>query len=140
MYRQEIHCVLHAVKTIFWICARFSWKTLKENTKLLANKKLCYGCYQHMTSNHNVKTCKQRLLCRICQEYHPGMHGYVKKVSEGNTDSKDHTKDTVKCVSVKRKLGTEVISMCLAPVWVGHRNSRKMVKTYARQLQSSVIH
>ena len=25
-------------------------KTLKERTKLLANKKLCYGCYQPMTS------------------------------------------------------------------------------------------
>ena len=28
MYRQEIHCVLHATKTIFWIHSRFSWKRL----------------------------------------------------------------------------------------------------------------
>ena len=61
----------------------FMKKTLKETTKLLANKRLCYGCYQPMTSNHNAKTCKQRLLCRICKEYHPtGMHDYVKKASE----------------------------------------------------------
>ena len=59
-----------------------------------------------MTSNQNVKTCK---------EYHPaGIHGYIKTVSEENTESKDGTKDTVKCASLKRKLDTEVISMCRA--------------------------
>ena len=73
-------------------------KTLNERTKLLANKKLCYGCYQPMTSNHNAKTCKQRLLCRICKEYHPtGMHDYVKKATEKYTEPKDGTKDAVKC-------------------------------------------
>ena len=113
-------------------CKIFMEKTLKERTKLLANKRLCYGCYQPMTSNHNAKTCKQRLLCRICKEYHPtGMHGYVKKASEEYTEYKDGTTDTVKCALVKGKLKTEVRSMCVVPVWVGHRNSRKMVKTYA---------
>ena len=68
------------------------------------------------------------------------MDGYVKKASEENTESKDGTKDTVKCAPVKEKLDTEVISMCVVPVWVGHRNSRKMVKTYARHLPSRVIH
>ena len=48
------------------------------------------------------------------------MHGYLKKVSAGNTESKYDTKDTVKCSSVKGKLDTEVISMCVVPVWVGH--------------------
>ena len=59
------------------------------------------------------------------------MHGYVKKASEEYTEYKDGTKDTVKCASVKGKLDTEVITMCVVPVWVGHRNSRGMVKTYA---------
>ena len=60
-----------------------------------------------------------------------GMHGYVKKASEEYTEYKDATKDTVKCASVKGKLGTEVITMCVVPVWVGRRNYREMVKTYA---------
>ena len=77
-----------------------------------------------MTSNHNAK----RLFCRICKEYHPtGMDDYVKKASEENTESKDGTKDKGKCASVKEKLDTEVISMCVVPVLVGHRNSRKIV-------------
>ena len=29
------------------------------------------------------------------------------------------------------KLDAEVISMCIVAVWVGHKSSRKMVKTYA---------
>ena len=59
------------------------------------------------------------------------MHGYVKKASEEYTEYKDGTAETVKFASVKGKLENEVISMCVVPVWVGHRNSRKMVKTYA---------
>ena len=58
------------------------------------------------------------------------MHNYIKKASEEYTEHKDGTKDTVKCASVKGKLDTEGISMCVVPVWVGHRNSRKMVITY----------
>ena len=58
------------------------------------------------------------------------MHGYVKKVSEEYIECKDGTKDTVKCASVKRKLDTEVIGMCVAPIWLSHRNFRKMVKRY----------
>ena len=69
--------------------------------------------------------------CRIYKECNPtGIHSYVKKAPEENTDFKVCTKDAVKCASVKAKLGTEVISMYVVPVWVGHRNSRKMVKMY----------
>ena len=59
------------------------------------------------------------------------MHGYVKKASGENTESKDGTKDTVKFASVKGKIDAEVISLCVVTVWVGHRNFRKMVKTFA---------
>ena len=48
----------------------------------------------------------------------------MKKVSEENTESKDGTKDTVKCASLKGKLDTEVMSMC---------------KAYSRNLQQHLI-
>ena len=71
-------------------------------------------------------SCKQRLLWRNFREYHPtGTHGCIKKASKENIESKDDTKDTVKCASVKGRLDTEV--MCVVPVCVIHRNSRKMV-------------
>ena len=59
------------------------------------------------------------------------MDGYVKKASEEYTESKDGTKNAVKYGSVKGKLDNEVISACLVPVWVGQKNSIKMIKTYA---------
>ena len=31
------------------LCKIFMEKTLNQQTKILANKKLCYGCYQPMT-------------------------------------------------------------------------------------------
>ena len=72
-----------------------------------------------MTSNHNAKTCKQRLLCMTCKEHHPpGFHGYVKRVSEEEVESRDSTKCTVKCALVKEKLETEVTRMCAVLVSV----------------------
>ena len=43
----------------------------------------------------------------------------------------NESKESVKCASVNGKLEAEVISMCAVPIWVGHKNSRKMCKTYA---------
>ena len=58
-------------------------KDSEGKNQTLGHKKLCYGCYQPITSNQNVRTCKERLLCRTCKECHPiGMHGYIKKASE----------------------------------------------------------
>ena len=35
-------------------------KSPKERTKIFAEGKLCFECYQLMTENHNAKSCKQR--------------------------------------------------------------------------------
>ena len=59
------------------------------------------------------------------------MHGYVKKASGEDTESKDGTKVTVKFASVKGKIDAEVISIYVVTVWAGHRNFRKMTKTFS---------
>ena len=41
------------------------------------------------------------------------------------------SKKSAKCRSVNGKLEAEVIRMCIAPIWVDHKNSTKMLKTYA---------
>ena len=68
-------------------------------------------------------------------ELHPtGMHDYMKKKTNEDHDNPQTRKsgtDTVKCASVNGTLEAEVISMCIVAVWVGHKSSRKMVKTYA---------
>ena len=111
--------------------------TLKEKTKLLAKEKCFYASYQPMSKNHNTKNCTHRLICRTCKENHPtGMHEhYVRKCEDGKDGSltKRHSsesKESVKCASVNGKLEAEVISMCVVPIWVGHKNSAKIFKTY----------
>ena len=32
------------------------------------------------------------------------------------------SKESVKCASVNGNSGAEVISMCVVPIWVGHKN------------------
>ena len=99
----------------------------------LAKGKLCFGCYQLMTETPNVKGCKGRLVCSLCFDLHPtGMHEYIKKTNEDHDNAqpvKSGT-DTVKYTSVNRKLEAGVISIIIVDVWVGHKSSRKMVKTY----------
>ena len=116
-------------------CKEFMEKSPKERTKILAKGKLCFGCYQPMTENHNAKSCKQRLVCRLCFELHPtGMHDYMKRKTNedhDNTQPRELGTDTVKCASVNGKLDAEIISMCIVAVWVGHKSTRKMVMTYA---------
>ena len=41
------------------------------------------------------------------------------------------SKESVQCAPVNGKLEAEVISICVVPIWVGHKNSTKMFKTYA---------
>ena len=77
-----------------------------------------------MTSNHNAKIGKLQAkialekLQRVPSNRNAWLH-------QENIESKDDTKDTVKCASEKGRLDTEV--MCVVPVCVIHRNSRKMV-------------
>ena len=85
-------------------CKEFMEKSLKERTKILAKGKLCFGYYQPMTENHNAKSCKQQLVCRLCSEFHStGMHDDMKKKTSEDCDNaqpRELGTDAVKCVSV----------------------------------------
>ena len=116
-------------------CKEFIEKSPKERIKILTKGKLCFGCYQPMTENHNANSCKQQLVYRLCFELHPtGMHEYMKRKTNEDHDNvqrRESETDTVKCASVNGKRDVDVISMCIVAAWVGHKSSRKMVKTYA---------
>ena len=72
-------------------------KTVEERSKLIGNKKLCYGCLEPMTKEHNAKSCKQRLSCKTSQNSHPTvLQGYTKKVrSDTSTSVKSDIKNPV---------------------------------------------
>ena len=86
-----------------------------------------------MTGDHNSKSCKQRLVCRLCFELQPTeMYDYMKtKTNEDhdNVQPRESGTDAIKCALVNGKLEAEVTSMCLVAVWVGPKSSKKMVKT-----------
>ena len=43
----------------------------------------------------------------------------------------NETKESLKCALVNEKLEVEVISMYRVQIWVGHKNSTDIFKTYA---------
>ena len=86
-----------------------------------------------MSKNHNAKNCTQRLICRTCKENHPaGVHEYyISKCEAGKYGNLTESKESIRCAPVNGKLEAEVTSICVVPIWVGHKNSVKMFKTYA---------
>ena len=88
-----------------------------------------------MNKNRKVENCTQILICRTRKENLPtGMHEYFLKKCEDGSLAERHSiesKEYIKCASVNGKLEAEVISMCVVPIWVGHKNSTKMSKTCA---------
>ena len=61
---------------------------------------------------------------------------YVRECEDGKDGSltekhSNESKGSVKCTSVNRKLEAEVISICVVPIRVGHKNSTEMFKTNA---------
>ena len=70
-----------------------------------------------MTENHNARSCKQQLVCRLCFELHPtGMHDYMKKKTNedhDNAPTRESGTDTIKCASVSEKRETGDITMCI---------------------------
>ena len=97
-------------------CEEIIKKRVEERSKLIGKKKLCYGCLEPMTKEHNAKNCKQRLTCKT-----PGnsdltvLHGYTKKVrTNTSTSVKSDIKNSVACIS--NCLSHEVLSMCILPI------------------------
>ena len=131
-------CIACGKSHLLDTCEHFMKKTLKEKMKFLAKEKCCYAWYQPMSKNRNAKNCTQRLMCRTWKENHPtGMHEYYVRKCEGRKDgslTERHSiqsKESVECASGNGKLEDEVISMCVVPIWVSHKNLAKMFKTYA---------
>ena len=112
----------------------FLQQTLEERSKQLYKRKLCYGCFEETTKDHNAKSCAYQSICKVCNGKHPAtLHGYVRKKKQ-NDNQKNDSADTadgvdVKCATVNTD-GNE-ISMCVVPVNLRSGHSGKTVKRYA---------
>ena len=109
-----------------------------------------------MTEGHNAKTCAQRLTCTICKGNHATpLHGYApnktpKKDGSQKINGGENLKSNfagfdndLKRASVSGKAGSKVISMCIFPVRMQHKDCKGMIQTYAMLdncSQGSFIH
>ena len=112
---------------------------VKERSKFLTKQKLCYGCYEEITSTHAPRNCSKRRGCKISLRRHlTGLHGFKfsSKKADGNKSSTDDDK-TVKsnCAyagdSHNYHTGDlTVLSMCVVPVRIRHERSNKEVISF----------
>ena len=110
--------------------------------------RLCKGrdfVLPQITDNHNLKNCKKT--CNVCKQKHPfSLHGYVPKKKAGVTTKetfeadknktlsavdnggKNYTASDMKCVSTG--ISSKIISMCVVPIRVNNRETKKEISTY----------
>ena len=113
-------------------CPEYKKKSVEERNKFLFQKKLCYGCYTPISSEHNAQICKQRQVCNICSERHPtGLHGYKASKKNRTGDGNDSGKNNGSLTIATTKMKSNVVSMCVVPVKIKCNKSRKELKTYA---------
>ena len=114
-------------------CVFLLQQTLEERSKLLYKRKLCYGCFEEITKDHNAKSCAYQRICKVCNGKHPAtLHGYVRKKKQ-NDNQKNDSADTSNGVDVKSatvRTGGNVIRMYVVPVNLIYSHSGKTVKTH----------
>ena len=119
--------------------ACYSYKKLEvgDRKKFLMKQKLCFGCYEPISKDHNGRNCPRRRICCVCNENHPtGLHGHKPKnkesVAGGSQSSEEKSTDSrrkIACASTT--IQEDVISMCVVPVKVKHKDSNFVYSTFA---------
>ena len=113
---------------------------VKERSKFLTKQKLCYGCYEEISSTHTARNCPKWRECEICLGKHPtGFYGF--KFSSKKADANKSSTDDDKAVknncayvgdSHKNYTGDlTVLSMCVVSVRTQHEKSNKEVISFA---------
>ena len=104
--------------------------------------KSCYGCYSHVTSEHNAKSCKKRRKRQVCNLGHPtGLHGYIHKKKDDSVTNDAEEKQggsnlksnfaEINLKSTPASNASNVISICVVHVKVSYGRTKKQISTYA---------
>ena len=118
--------------------ACYSYKKLEvgDRKKFLMKQKLCFGCYKPISKDHSGRNCPRRRICCVCNENHPtGMHGHKPKGkvlmaggSQGSEEKSTDSRRKIACASTT--LQEDVISMCVVPVKVKHKDYNFVYSTF----------
>ena len=125
-------------------CVQYMAKTVGERSAFLTSRRLCYGCYIPITSDHNARNCPKRRTCKECNGKHPtGLHGYRHKKKESNTattQTDDQPEENLSSNSTQidtkdvKTFTTNVeneISMGVVPIVIRHKDTNKEMSTFA---------
>ncbi len=104
-------------------CDKYKERTRSARMKFLFEKRLCFGCYDRVTSTHKAESCNQKRVCTVCQEQHPtGLHKHETPVLP--------SRSTISHSSNQRE--SEIVSMCIVPVRLSHKDHPdKEITVYA---------
>ena len=119
-------------------CPVYMSKSMEERSKLIFKNKLCYGCLQAVSKDHNAKNCKKRRSCKVCNEKHlTSLHGYKfekkgsnEKVHSNQTGLEENDSNNEELSVTATYTGAEVVSMCVVPIKIKHGSSA-VLKTHA---------
>ena len=120
-------------------CRNFNEMEVEGRSKFLSKQKLCYLCYQNILQSHTARNCPIRRTCKICAGKHPtGLHGFKLKRKGDYSFDDNNASEIVKsnCANISNTqcaaIGSgQVISMCVVPVKVQHKESNKEIITFA---------
>ena len=124
-------------------CDSYKKLEVRDRKKFLMKQKLWFGYYEPITKDHSGRNCSRRKICCVCNENHPtGLHEHKPKSKEsvagGNKSSEEKSPDSrrkIACASTT--IQEDVISMCLVPVKVKHKDSNFVYSTFAMLDSSS---
>ena len=73
-------------------CEKFITDSIEERVQFLTENALCYACCEPMTSWHNSRSCRKRLICKTCHKRQPTcLHGRIYK-GRGEEHKRDENK------------------------------------------------
>ena len=107
-------------------------------SKFLSKQKLCYGYYEKISQSHTARNCPIRRTCKICAGKHPtGLHGFKLKRKGDDSSNDNRASEIIKsnCANVSNTQcaatgSGQVLSMCVVPVKVQHKESNKEIITF----------
>ena len=129
-------------------CKTCLTKSVDERSKYLSTKKLYYGCLKPISKTHTARHCNQRRACKVFNEKHPmSLHGFKLKKKTNQravNDAPDQSSTSqdgvlksnvivcdknIACASTK--ISAQVVSMCVVPFVIKHKDSTKEIITHA---------
>ena len=84
-------------------CKAFNDMTVEERSKFLSKQKLCYSCYEVISSKHTARNCPRRRNCKICLAKHPtGLHRYkIRRKDDSKNDNDPGKEFKSNCANIK---------------------------------------